>query len=104
MHLGAATATVRHTWQRHGKPEPLLLMGFAAELYITFEEPADKTSPATRAERYADTPELNLGAVTETVKHTWQVQIPQQDHCCSCAEQNSFVSPTATSLGSITLQ
>jgi hypothetical protein len=47
---------------------------------------------------------MHLGAAMATVWHTWQVQIPQQDHCCSCAGQNSFVSPTATSLGSVTPQ
>jgi hypothetical protein len=72
MHSGAAATTGSPIRQRHGKPEPLLLMGFAAELCITCEEPADKKSAASSGKRHADTPEMHLGASTATVRHTWQ--------------------------------
>jgi hypothetical protein len=92
MHLGAATATVRHTWQRHGRPEPLLLMRWVADLFKTCEEPPDKKSGATRAERHADTPEMNLGAARQQSGIPGSV-MADLSHCCSWASQQSFLSP-----------
>jgi hypothetical protein len=70
--LGAATATVKHTWQLHSKLKPLLFMNFAAELCGSCKEPKHEKSAAKSRKRHAATPELHLGAATGAVRHTWQ--------------------------------